>query len=130
DEFSALARSMRNLLILLALVGTLFGLVVTGFWPEVWGSQLLPYRTIIFFGFLSLPVVMFVPFVQNAIAGRLAHNPSALFTLGHAATSALAGIAGVAVGGLSALYGLYAVSGVLLVAVGLRLVERTPVQAP
>jgi enterobacterial common antigen flippase len=124
NEFVALTRRMRNLLLLLALIATGFGLAVTTFSPQFWGKEFLPYRNIVFFGFLSLPVVIFVPFIQNVIAGRMAHNPSALFTLGHAVILAVTGIGGVALGGLGALYALYAVSGLMLVFLGVRFAER------
>ena len=117
-EFVRIARRMRNLLLLLSLIATLFGLATTTFWPQLWGKELLPYENIVFVGFLTLPVLVFVPFVQNVIAGRMAHNLSALFGLGHAAILALTGIAGVALGGLRTLYSLYAVLGLMLVILG------------
>jgi O-antigen/teichoic acid export membrane protein len=126
DEFVSLIRRMRNLLILLALTATGFGLAATAFFPQIWGRELLPYRSILFPAFLSLPVIMFVAFLQNAIAGRLAHNASVLFALGHAAVLTLTGILGVWWMGLGGLYVLYAVFGIMLVVPALRLTERVP----
>ncbi|HEV8722544.1 MAG TPA: hypothetical protein VGW77_18150 [Candidatus Binatia bacterium] len=124
DEFVALSRRMRNVLAFLALVATGFGLVVTMFFPQFWGKELLPYRTMVFFGFVSLPVVIFVPFMKNVIAGRLAHTPSGLFSLGHAVILTLTGVVGVWWGGLSAYYGLYAVLGPVLVILAIRFAEH------
>ncbi len=129
SEFLSLVRPMRNMLIFVGLVSTSVGVIVTWLDPRLWGAELLPYRTIVFSGFISLPVIILVPFLQNAIAGRLAHNFSALFILGHALVLTLASIAGVWVGGLSTFYILYALVGMVLVIFTIVFVERKPAGA-
>src|SRR6266571_2665198 len=76
DEFASLVRRMRNLLSLLAAMTMVFALAATRVAPGFWGKELLPYQSVVFSAFWGLPVVMFVPFLQNAIAGRLSHNLS------------------------------------------------------
>src|SRR5688572_7161843 len=46
DEFVGIAHRMRNLLLLLSLIATVFGLATTTFWPQSWGKELLPYENI------------------------------------------------------------------------------------
>jgi len=124
--FTRLIWRMRNLLILTVLAATVLGLVVTLEFPGAWGTDLLPYRSIVFIAFLSLPVVAFVPFLQNAIASRLQHNYSMLFVLAHAVVFTLAGVLGAWWNGLVGLYGLYAVLGLLVVIPVMRTVRRIP----
>jgi len=115
---------MRNLLSLLAAMTMVFALAATRVAPGFWGKELLPYQSVVFSAFWGLPVVMFVPFLQNAIAGRLSHNLSLLFTLGHSILITMTGVVGVWWRGLSGLYILYAATGMILVIPVMRFTER------
>ncbi len=125
-EFAALMRRMRNLLSVLALVATLVGILVTLLVPQVWGRELLPYRSLLFVALLSLPALMFVPFLQNAMAARLQPNQSMLFTLVHATVWTLTSVLGVLWKGLSGLYALYAFFTLFLIIPVIRMVEGIP----
>lgn len=128
EEFVTVLRQMRNLLVVVAVLTLTGALVITKFSPQFWGKELLPYEPIILCAFLTLPVVILVPFLQSVIAGRLTHNLSMFFTFGHAVVLALAAIVGVWWMGLSGFYVLYAIAGLLLVLPVLRYVEQIPGQ--
>jgi PST family polysaccharide transporter len=124
----ALLRRMALILLVLASAATLFGIGVTLAYPGAWGSDLLPYRSVLLLAFLALPVVAIVPFLENAIAARLQPNGCMFFGVLHALVFTLAGLAGAWYGGLGGIYGLYAVLGLVLVLPVLRVVGRTPEQ--
>jgi PST family polysaccharide transporter len=127
--FQDLCRRMRNFLVTLSLAATAAGIAVTALRPELWGPELLPYRPAVLAAFLGLPVVSLVPFLGNAIAGRLEPHRSMLFTLSHALLAALA-ILGVTWGGLPGLYVTYAALGLALVVVVARRVVTLPAASP
>ena len=102
---------MRNLGMVLVLSASGIGITVTLVYPRVWGEELLPYRSVVLIACLCLPVLMAAPFLQSVIAGRLQHNRSMGFNLGHLTVFSGAAILGSLVGGLEGLYALYAVLG-------------------
>jgi PST family polysaccharide transporter len=114
---------MRNVLIVAAGAALAVSLVVTLVRPATWGVQLVPYRTVVLCAVLSLPVLVLVPFVQNAVAGRLEQNRAMLVALGHAGVMAAAA-AGILWRGLAGYYLLYAALGLVLVTVASRVVLR------
>jgi hypothetical protein len=126
-EFGRLFRSMFNLLVALIAAATILGLGLALLWPRALGGDLLPYRSVLMVAFASLPALALVPFVQNAIAGRLEPNRSMLFALAHAAVLAVTTLVGVAAWGLVGFYALYAVAGVALAAGGVRWVRSVGV---
>jgi PST family polysaccharide transporter len=119
-EFGRLFQSMLNLLAILIAAATAVGLAFALFWPKALGVDLLPYRGLVAVAFLTLPAAALVPFVQNAIAGRLEHNRSMLFALSHAVVLALTALVGVSWRGLFGFYALYAAAGLALAAGGVR----------
>jgi enterobacterial common antigen flippase len=122
--FLAVLRRMRALLLVLVLFAAAGGAAVTLLAPAWWGAELLPYRNVVLAAFATLPVVAIVPFVQNAIAGRLEQSRSMLFALAHAIVFASAALLGVWWRGLFGLYVVYAVAGAVLVLAGARHVAR------
>ena len=114
SEFRDLFTRMRNLLLALILAATVGALLVSVFRPITWGVALLPYRDAITVSTLSLPVIVLIPFLQNAIAGRLQHNRSMVVGFLHAIVLAI-GVLGIWWGGLSGYYAVYAVLGSILV---------------
>lgn len=120
---AAVLHGMRNFLALAAVATTTAGTLVTAFAPGVWGDELRQYRSILFVGFLCLPVLTFVPFLQSAIAARLRHNASMLFALAHSIVLIVASVAGVWWGGLIGLYVVYAALGLVLVLITVRRVD-------
>jgi PST family polysaccharide transporter len=128
-EFGRLFQSMLNLLAVLIAAATLLGLGLTLLWPQALGAELLPYRPLLMVAFLTLPAVALVPFVQNAIAGRLEHHRSMLFSLVHAVVLALAALLGVSWRGLSGFYALYAAAGLVLAASGIRWIRASAATA-
>lgn len=113
-EFRKLFVRMRNVLLTLALVAAIGALLVTGWRPSTWGGELLPYRDAVAFGLLSLPALALVPFLQNAVAGRLEQNRSMRIVLFNA-LALTASTAGILWNGLAGYYALYAVLGTMLV---------------
>ncbi len=128
-EYRALFRKMRNLLLLLILLTTAGALAVNALRPAVWGAQLLPYRGALTAALLGLPVLGLIPFLQNAIAGRLEQNRAMLIGLLNAVVLALAA-AGVWWRGLPGYYIAYAGLGLVLAAAVSRIATRgTPAPA-
>src|SRR5258706_557307 len=77
-QYRDLFERMRNLMLALALGATVAALGVTLIRPAIWGAQLLPYRQAVVAGVLTIPVVAIIPFLQNAVAGRMQQNRSML----------------------------------------------------
>ena len=111
DEFADVVGRMRNLCIVLVLGATGFGLAVSLVYPQTWGQELLPYRSVVLIAFLCLPVLMVAPLLQHVIAAQLRHNRSMIFGLGHVCVFTGAAVAGAVIGGLEGLYALYAALG-------------------
>jgi O-antigen/teichoic acid export membrane protein len=105
---------MRNLILALALGATALALAVTLIRPAVWGAQLVPYREAVAAAVLTIPVVAIIPFLQNAVAGRMEQNRSMLVVFLNAVALAVAA-AGVWRWGVPGYYGAYAVLGLGLV---------------
>src|SRR5258708_25882810 len=116
---------MRNVLIVVTGAALIGALLVTLVRPITWGAQLLPYRTVLLCALGSLPVLAFVPFLQNAVAGRLEQNRSMLVALGHAVVLAVAA-AGILWKGLSGYYLAYAVLGLVFITAVSRMAGRMP----
>lgn len=121
--YRALFERMRNVLLALTVAATVGTLVVTMLWPAAWGPELLPYRGALTAAILTMPVLAFVPYLQNAIAGRFEQNRS----MGVGFLNAI--IAATAAGavwwrGLIGYYLAYAAFGLVLVAVLMRMVMR------
>ncbi|MBI3529586.1 MAG: hypothetical protein HY067_16660 [Betaproteobacteria bacterium] len=127
-EFRALFTRMRNLLLALILAATVGALLVTVFRPATWGEALLPYRDALTVAIFGLPVIGLIPFLQNAIAGRMQQNRSMLVGLLHAVVLAV-GIVGIWWGGLAGYYAAYAVLGTILV-VGVTRLATKGTEAP
>jgi len=123
--FALLYRRMAWLLAGLSAVAMVLTLGVTVVRSEVWGAQLLPYRTAVMAASLTMPVLVLVPFLRNAVAGRLQENRSMFVALAHAAVAALA-VAAVWWHGLVGYYTCYAVLGLVLVIVVGKTVGRVP----
>jgi PST family polysaccharide transporter len=124
-EFGTLFQSMLNLLAALIAAATMLGLALTLLWPQALGAELLPFRPVLIVAFSTLPAVALVPFVQNAIAGRLEPNRSMIFALAHSAVLALTALVGVSWRGLIGFYALYAIAGLALAAGGIQWVRAT-----
>jgi antigen flippase len=102
--FRAMALTMATLAVAAAIVG----MAVSLLFPALWGPEFTPYPRLLAAGFLSVPALAFIPFVQNAFAGILRHRESMLFGFGHAVVLALAGAIGAAAGSVAVLYVAYA----------------------
>lgn len=113
-EFNDLFTRMRNVLMVLILAATVGALLVTVFRPAIWGIALLPYHDVVLVSIIGLPAVAFVPFLQNAIAGRMQQNRSMVVGLLHAIVIASA-VVGIWYQGLVGYYAVYAALGALLV---------------
>jgi O-antigen/teichoic acid export membrane protein len=128
-RFGSELRAMGATILVLALAATLVGVVSTTIVGVHWGAELASYDAIIALGFLTIPALALVPFLQNALAARLAHRDSQRFQLANAALFSVAGIAGAATAGLQGIYALYATLGTALVAWRARLL-RAEIDAP
>lgn len=115
---AAFARQLRSMgLFVLALSTAAAGcaiLATTAFGVR-WGQELAAYRSVITVGFLTVPILALVPFLQGAVAGRLAHRESQTFQLAHALVFAASGVGGALLAGLSGIYAAYALLGAGLV---------------
>ena len=128
SEFRALFTRMRNVLLVLAIVATGGAAVITLFWPSTWGEALLPYRDVVVIAIFGLPVIALIPFLQNAVAGRLEQNRAMLVGFLHAVVIAAAAV-GIWWLGLVGYYAAYAVLGAVLVVIVTRL-ATTGTDAP
>ncbi len=114
-DYILLFKQMRNVIALTTLVAIIASFAINLFYPALWGKELLQYRSIMFAAIACLPIIAFLPFLRNAIAGQMQHNKSMLFFMAHAVIFTLSGILGVWWKGLEGLYLLYAVFGIMLI---------------
>lgn len=119
-RYAALLRRMLGILAVTSILATVGAVLVTTFVPRLWGDQLLPYRGAVLWACVSLPVLVMVPFIQSAIAGRMREGGAMRFTLAHAGVFALSAVVGAWWKGLAGVYMLYAALGLVVVAWGLR----------
>lgn len=122
-EFGELYARMRNAIVVLLAAATAGALLVAALHPAAWGEALLPYRDALLVALVGLPAVGLVPFLQNAVAGRMQQYRSMVVGLLHALVLA-ACVAGVFFGGLVGYYAAYAVLGLVLVLAVERSVRR------
>jgi glycosyltransferase involved in cell wall biosynthesis len=127
--FVARLRSMLRFLGVMTLAAIVFGVGVTLVSPELWGEKLLDFRLVTLAAFLTLPVIVLFPFLQNVIAARLQPYGAMVFFMLHAVVFTLSGVLGAWWGGLGGLYLVYAVLGLLLILPALWIVTRVPGQA-
>ena len=113
-EFRELFTRMFNVLAALILAATAIALLVTWFRPDTWGKALLAYRDVLAVAILGLPVIGAIPFLQNAIAGRMQQNRSMIVGFLHALVVAIS-VLGIWWNGLLGYYAIYAVIGAALV---------------
>jgi O-antigen/teichoic acid export membrane protein len=118
-RFRSLAKRMVVVLAAIAAVTTAASIAITLGAPELWGRQFLPYRGVVLSAAATIPVLMLVPFITNAIAGRMHEGRSMTFTLVHAAVFSASAVFGAKWAGLSGVYMVYAVLGPLVVLWGL-----------
>lgn len=108
--FQDLFGRMRNIVVALILSATICALGVTALWPALWGTRFVPYLPALTAAILGLPVIALVPFLQNAIAGRLQQNRAMMVGVAHAIVLSLAAL-GVWWYGLTGYYYVYAALG-------------------
>ena len=120
DRYAALLRRMLGILLAAIVLATAGSVLITLFAPGAWGRDLLPYRSAVLWAALSIPVLGLVPFVQNAIAGRMREAGAMRFTLAHAFVFAASAAIGAWWKGLVGVYILYSVLGLVVVGWGLR----------
>lgn len=119
-EYRELFTRMRNVLLLTAALVTIVATAVASGAPAAAGAALLPYREVVLAAALGIPVAVLLPFMQNAIAGRMQQYRSS--TVGFLqAVAAAAAIVGVFAGGLAGYYVAYAVLGLVVVGIASRL---------
>ena len=122
-EFRALFTQMRNVLLALAMVATAGALAISWVRPDLWGAALLPYRTVVMVAMIGIPVTGLVPFLQNAVAGRMQQNRSMAIVFLNALVMTLS-VAGIAWGGLVGYYVAFAALGTALVVIATRMVTE------
>jgi O-antigen/teichoic acid export membrane protein len=120
EAFRDLYRNMLTLLLMLVVPAVLICLLLTARAPSAFGVQLFPYRGALMLAFVGLPIVALVPFLTNALAGRMWHSRSMTFSLAHATVLLVATVVGGWWGGLRGVYGLYAALGTVFVIVAIR----------
>lgn len=129
-------RAMALTLGALALMATAGGALIALMQPQWLGSQWARLAAtqpwLLVCAFLSLPALVFAPFIQNAFAGTLRHRSAMLFGLAHAGVQAFIGLAGALVAGLTGLYLSYAGAALALFAPALARVAKAvrPTPAP
>ena len=122
-EFRALFTQMRNVLLALAMVATAGALAISWVRPDLWGAALLPYRMVVMVAMIGIPVTGLVPFLQNAVAGRMQQNRSMAIVFLNALVMTLS-VAGIAWGGLVGYYVAFAALGTALVVIATRMVTE------
>ena len=130
---AAFARQMRAMgfaVLALSMAASACGIVATAVFDVRWGDELVAFRWIIAAGFLTVPVLALVPFLQGALAGRLAHRESQTFQLAHAIAFTASGIIGALLAGLPGIYVAYALFGALVVIWRARALQREAGPAP
>ena len=110
--FRAMMLTLTTLALLASTMGVLLSLTV----PSIWGAQLAGYPVLLIAAFLSVPVQVFVPFIQNSLAGTMRHRASMIFGLAHAGVQVVAGLIGVLLANLTGLYLAYAAAASALLA--------------
>ena len=128
SEFRALFTRMRNVLLVLVIVATGGAAVITLFWPSTWVEALFPYRDVVVIAIFGLPAIALIPFLQNAVAGRLEQNRAMLVGFLHAVVIAAAAT-GLWWRGLVGYYAAYAALGAVLIVIVTRL-ATTGTDAP
>lgn len=117
--FRALFTRMRDVLLTLTLVATLVSLVISWLQPAFWGAALLPYRAVLTVALVGIPVTALIPFLQNAVAGRMQQNRSMVITFLYALVMTLS-VAGIALFGLVGYYLAFAALGATLLVIASR----------
>lgn len=123
-EFRRVFTSMRNILWTIGGLATLGTIAITLWSPQLWGRELLQYRSTVLAAAATLPALAIIPFMQNALAGRLLERKAMTVTLLNAALFAIAAIVGAWWKGLVGFYSLYAVFGLGLIVFAARGVNR------
>ncbi len=90
ERWTTLYRQMRRVLLALVLPAAIAALVVAIVAPHWWGNELAGYGPILAASAATIPALALVPFLQNAVAGRLQQYRAMLVSLGYAAVSAVA----------------------------------------
>lgn len=125
-EFRRLFVAMRTVILALIIPAMLVSLAITLWWPSLWGAELMPYRSALAVALVGLPVVALLPFLQNAVAGRLQQDRSMGVAFVHAVVMTLA-VVGAWKGGMVGYYAAYAVLGaVMIVAVSRSITHDLP----
>ena len=114
--FAHQLRSMGLFVLALSMAAAGCGILATTAFGVRWGEELAAFRPVITVGFATVPVLALVPFLQGALAGRLAHRESQTFQLAHALVFAASGVGGALLAGLRGIYATYALLGAGLVA--------------
>lgn len=121
EQFDAVYRAMRRLLLACAVAATIIALGITAFAPQLWGESLRPYTSVIAVAVLTIPALMLVPFVQNVVAAQMRQNQAMTIAVSNAAVLTVSAVLGVWLGGLVGNYALFAVLGLGLTIVAIRL---------
>ena len=112
-EFDVLYVRMRNVIVAALAAATAVGVVGVLIRPEWFGDELQGRTTILLAAFATLPVLGLVPFIQSALAGRIAPGRAMAFVLLDAVVLMMAAAVGAFWGGLTGIYIAYAAAGSL-----------------
>ena len=126
DQFDAVYRAMRRLLLACAGAATVIALGVTVFAPHLWGESLRPYGRVIAVAVLTIPALMLVPFIQNVVAAQMRQNQAMVIAVTNAAVLTVSAVLGAWLGGLVGNYALFAVLGLGLTIVAVRISKAVP----
>jgi PST family polysaccharide transporter len=111
-----LYRRLRLALVVACGCAAASGTAIAWWAPGAFGGELDSGRALLLAAFATVPVLGFVPFLQNALASRAAPRAAMLFLLAHAVVFTVASLTGAWRWGLEGLYLAYALAGLPLVA--------------
>lgn len=124
EEFRRVLAGMRNVLALTVTVATTAAAALTFVVPRVWGRELAPYGTAVLAATATLPALAFLPFLQNVLAGRLRESQAMGVALANAVLLTAAAVLGGRWFGLVGYYTVYAVLGLALTLIVVRVIGR------
>jgi O-antigen/teichoic acid export membrane protein len=114
-SYHALHRSMRRVMLITTTLATVACMMTTLLKPGLWGSELGEHASVLLPAFATVPLLVFVPYVQSALAGRRLHRPALLIVVANSVLMLGTALLAVWHGDLRDVYLYYAVAGLFLI---------------
>jgi O-antigen/teichoic acid export membrane protein len=111
--------NLLKLLLLLTTTGAAIGLAIVLSYPTLLGPHLLPYRTLLIIGLVSIPLITMQGFLKNVLAAARKVQAAALMDVGIAITITTMVCIGVAIAGVRGFYVGNLLAGFLIIGITL-----------